>query len=47
MIPVFKVSANQLWLTVAMTVLFFGTAHLLAFSKPSNRFAQAWIGLGF
>jgi hypothetical protein len=47
MIPVFKFSATQLWMTFAMVVLIFGPLHLLSLAHPQSRLAGAWIALGF
>lgn len=46
-IPVLKISGTVALIIVLYTVVLFGTAHLLALSKPQSKLSQAWILLGF
>jgi len=45
--PSLKVSGAQAVVVVLYVTAFFGSAHLLAISKPDNKWARAWLGLGF
>lgn len=46
-VPVFKVGGSQAIVTFLYVVVMFGSAHLLATSLPNNKYAQAWLSLGF
>lgn len=46
-IPVLKISGTVALIIFLYTVVLFGSAHLLAISKPQSKLAQAWILLGF
>jgi len=46
-IPVLKISGTVALIILLYTVVLFGTAHLLALSKPQSKLSQAWILLGF
>jgi hypothetical protein len=46
-IPVLKVSFAQTLIIFLTVTVVFGALHLLAISKPNNRFFKAWLALGF
>lgn len=46
-IPVVKVSGTVAVMVFLYVVVIFGSLHLLAISHPGNKYAQAWIALGF
>lgn len=45
--PSLKVSGAAALVTALYVVAIFGALHLLAISKPDNKYARAWLGLGF
>ena len=46
-VPVLKVSFTQTVIIILTVTVVFGALHLLAISKPENRFFKAWLALGF
>jgi len=46
-IPVLKISFTQTLVIFLTVTVVFGSLHLLAISKPENRFFKAWLALGF
>ena len=46
-IPTLKVSFTQTLIIFLTVTVVFGALHLLAISKPNNKFFKAWLALGF
>lgn len=46
-VPTFRIGGTSGLVILLYVTALFGTLHLLAISKPDNKFAQAWIALGF
>jgi hypothetical protein len=46
-IPVLKISGTFALVIFLYVTVIFGALHLLAISKPNNKFFKAWLGLGF
>ena len=46
-VPVLKISFAQTLIIFLTVVIVFGALHLLAVSKPENKFFKSWLALGF
>ena len=46
-VPVFRISGAGGIVVALYVVAVFGSLHLLAISRPTNKVAKAWLGLGF
>jgi hypothetical protein len=46
-VPVLKVSGTFALVIFLYVTVIFGALHLLAISKPENKFFKAWLALGF